>query len=229
MKKKNSRFFRHFAILFAAAFAVHFFPGVSVPVKAADIEISLPGVVGGTLTFDESTGTITGCSPAVTSAEIPPEINGVTVLEVGANAFASCRQLTKISFSEGLFIVPFGAFSGCSSLELVSFPASLEFLDQWAFLNCSNLKTIEISPLNETYTVQDNILYSSPNPFAYIQKLFSSVPADETHRFARSRNKQSGSIKMRFHLVHTCQKSSFPTQFRKSGSPHFPAVQRCRN
>ncbi len=160
MKKKNSRFFRHFAILFAAAFAVHFFPGVSVPVKAADIEISLPGVVGGTLTFDESTGTITGCSPAVTSAEIPPEINGVTVLEVGANAFASCRQLTKISFSEGLFIVPFGAFSGCSSLELVSFPASLEFLDQWAFLNCSNLKTIEISPLNETYTVQDNILYT---------------------------------------------------------------------
>lgn len=116
MKKKNSRFFRHFAILFAAVFAVHFFPVVSVPVKAAGIEISLPGVVGGTLTFDESTGTIVDCSENVTSVEIPSEINGIKVTAIGKDAFSYCSHLKKLTIPEGITTIEDHAFGCCTAL-----------------------------------------------------------------------------------------------------------------
>ena len=80
------------------------------------IEVSLPGVIGGTLTFDESTGTIVDCSENVTSVEIPSEINGVKVTAIGKDAFSYCSHLKKLTIPEGITTIEDHAFGCCTAL-----------------------------------------------------------------------------------------------------------------
>ena len=47
-------------------------------------------VTGGNIYFDKETGTITDCDSSVTSADIPAEIEGVSVTSIGEEAFGHC-------------------------------------------------------------------------------------------------------------------------------------------
>lgn len=131
-------------------------------------------VTGGTLYFDSKSGTIIGCDPGVTKADIPKEIKGVkvtsigdraffgpasstllavsipsSVTSIGENAFWGCGKLETIMFSEGLNSIGENAFGNCDSLTGVAFPNSVSVIGDSAFYMCENLQCVSF-PANLT-------------------------------------------------------------------------------
>lgn len=113
------------------------------PLAASDTDVAYP-VVGGNIYFDPTTGTITECDTTVTEANIPNQIEGVTVTDIYEFAFFSCNKLQEITLPPNLKSISGGLFSGCESLTLVTLPENLESIGQAAFLDCANLTSITI-------------------------------------------------------------------------------------
>ena len=72
----------------------------------------------------------------------------VEVIE--SQAFAGCRPLKKITFSEGLKSIGYWAFNA-TSLESVVIPASVNDIDSRAFNRCDSLKVIKVKKGNKVY------------------------------------------------------------------------------
>ena len=66
-----------------------------------------------------------------------------TVVEIGANAFSSCRDLTDVRLEEGLVVLGDRAFDLCFSLAEIKLPDSLKIIGDNAFAS-SGLITVEI-------------------------------------------------------------------------------------
>lgn len=88
-------------------------PGLEM--KAAGTEVTY-AVMGGNITFDTSTGTITDCDLEVTEAIIPNTIEGVSVTSIGDEAFCYCESLTSIDIPDSVTSIGNEAFWGCESL-----------------------------------------------------------------------------------------------------------------
>ena len=75
---------------------------------AADYGISLASsynfvsyaVKGGNIHLDLYTGRIVSADIKITEADIPSTIEGYTITTIGATAFRSCRQLTKVKLPD---------------------------------------------------------------------------------------------------------------------------------
>ena len=131
---------------------------------------------------DEKTAKITGYNGTATDIEIPSEINGYTITEIGREAFFKNTNLKSLVLNEGLLRIESNAFALCYNMASVSFPDSLEFIDTDAFrfceylqeihlpakvdlgLNpfwgCYSLSEISVDANNPYLTAIDNILYS---------------------------------------------------------------------
>ena len=72
----------------------------------------------------------------------------VEVIE--SQAFAGCRPLKKITFSEGLKSIGYWAFNA-TLLESVVIPASVNDIDPRAFNRCDSLKVIKVKKGNKVY------------------------------------------------------------------------------
>lgn len=106
-----------------------------------------------------------------------------SVTSIGSYAFYNCSNLLKLNIPSNLTTIETGSFSGCSSLSNVEIPSSVTTINSAAFLKCasftnikipskvisigyrafsecSNLETIEVEANNESYIVEDNILYN---------------------------------------------------------------------
>ena len=59
--------------------------------------------------------------------------------EIGARAFAFCKNLKSVTFESGVTKIGDSAFNGCKSLESVTVPASVKEIGRWAFSDCPNL------------------------------------------------------------------------------------------
>lgn len=101
-------------------------------------------VQGGNLKFDPSTGAITDCDQSVTIAEIPNEIYGVPVTEIGKSAFSGCSKLVKVTIPSSAKSIGADAFINCSQLRTVSIPDGVTSLPSYVFSGCTNLETISI-------------------------------------------------------------------------------------
>ena len=76
-----------------------------------------------------------------------PYMDAVTmenVTEIGAGAFADCRDLKDLTLSSELTVIPASAFAGCSSLKQISLPDGLQSLGDGAFAGCEKLTEIVI-------------------------------------------------------------------------------------
>ncbi len=71
-------------------------------------------------------------------------IIGDLVTELHDKIFDSDVNLEKITFGDGLKIVPAYCCNGCNSLLKVKLPSSVEEISMWAFYGCENLKGIEL-------------------------------------------------------------------------------------
>ena len=108
-----------------------------------DNEVAYP-VVGGSLYFDASTGTITNCDESVTVANIPSVIGDVSVTSIGDSAFEDCSSLTSVTIPDSVTDIDREAFGYCISLTSVTIPDSVTSIDHYAFADCTSLTSIDI-------------------------------------------------------------------------------------
>lgn len=82
-----------------------------------------------------------GCPSRI---DIPSEINGCPVIEIGKFAFSGCNSLQNVVISNGVKTINYGAFTNCTSLKNIIIPDSVDFIGMKAFECCTSLKTITI-------------------------------------------------------------------------------------
>ena len=98
-------------------------------------------------------GAFYGC----TSLEAITIPNSVT--DIGLGAFRDCTSLEAITIPNSMHTIGLGAFEGCTSLEAITIPNSVTYIGPYAFEG-TNLNRIKVSPDNNCYTSENNILYT---------------------------------------------------------------------
>lgn len=81
-----------------------------------------------------------------------------SVINILANAFTYCTQLTHITLPEGLIGLGNGIFSNCTKLENVSLPNSITYIPNGMFYQCGKLKNV-ILPNNITSIGNQAFMY----------------------------------------------------------------------
>ena len=76
--------------------------------------------------------------------EIPAEIDGLKVTEIGGMAFASCDELKSVTLPYGIEKIGMWAFLSCKSLTKIEIPESVAEIGDIAFGRCESLTKIEI-------------------------------------------------------------------------------------
>ncbi len=102
---------------------------------------------------------ITGSSDtSVTEIEIPSEIDGIPVIEIGTEAFSHYTSLVSVTIPDSVMLIDWGAFASCTSLEIITIPDSVTCIDSCAFSNCTSLENITIeNPECEIYDDKSTI------------------------------------------------------------------------
>ena len=105
--------------------------------------IETPFLVMGINNEDGVTLKITGQVDNRSVIEIPREIGGQVVTQIGDYAFTNCA-ITSVTFQSASNILKIGdsAFSGCTSLGQITIPASVTTLGNGVFANCTNLSRV---------------------------------------------------------------------------------------
>ena len=76
--------------------------------------------------------------------DIPAELGGKLVTEIGGFAFTNCSGLTKVTIPKSVTSIGNGAFGFCSSLTEVTIPKSVTSIGNGAFGYCSSLTEVTI-------------------------------------------------------------------------------------
>ena len=84
-----------------------------------------------------------GAENGAIRVEIPEIYEGLPVVGISSDAFASSIHLKSVELPNSLKYIGNNAFEGCSNLESINIPESLEYLGSQAFDGCDKL------PLNE--------------------------------------------------------------------------------
>ena len=76
---------------------------------------------------------------------IPETLHDMTVTGINKNAFANCKELTKVTIPETVTTIEQSAFESCTGLEEIILPDSVTSIGSSAFKNCTNLKKVVMS------------------------------------------------------------------------------------
>ena len=102
----------------------------------ADSKVDIPAELGGKPVTEIGEWAFAYCS-SLTEVTIP---EGVT--SIRAFAFRSCSSLTKVIIPEGVTSIGDSAFGYCSSLTEVTIPKSVTSIEYFAFCDCGALATV---------------------------------------------------------------------------------------
>ena len=83
--------------------------------------------------------------------------NNIETLE--AFTFRYCNNLTTINIPNNLKSINADVFTGCTSLDNLTIPAGVTYIDSTSFVNCTNLYNLTIDANNNTYELEDGIIY----------------------------------------------------------------------
>ena len=78
------------------------------------------------------------------NVELPWNIEGKMVAEIGPEAFAGNTTIETVKLPIGVTVIREKAFKGCANLKSVEFPSRLETIEEGVFLGCTALKELEI-------------------------------------------------------------------------------------
>lgn len=87
-------------------------------------------------------GSFTGSADG--NLEIPSEIDGHTVTQIGYRSLSSCKGLTSVTIPDTVNRIMFQAFSGCSDLESVNIPEGVTVIESGTFTDCTLLTSVSI-------------------------------------------------------------------------------------
>lgn len=136
MKRKRNFLKRLAAITAAMAFALGGLllgSTTAVKVQAAETDEKTDGDWRYKV-LEDGTAEITGYDGEATEIEIPGEVGGVRVTNIGKYAFWHCSSsLTKVSIPDSVTSIEEGAFWECSGLTEVSIPNSVTSIESGAF------------------------------------------------------------------------------------------------
>ena len=79
---------------------------------------------------------------ADSKVDIPAELGGKPVTEIGEWAFAYCSSLTEVTIPKSVTSIRAFAFRSCSSLTEVTIPKSVTSIEYAAFYDCGALATV---------------------------------------------------------------------------------------
>ncbi len=130
---------------------------VMMPVSAAD---PVEGTYNG-LTYENYENNhivITDCDTTLTSVEVPAEIDGVEVTEIGGSAFAFCSDLTSVTLPETIIGIGDEAFEYCDSLITIQIPARTGVIADNAFDDCDALESITVAAGSTAFKSVDGVL-----------------------------------------------------------------------
>lgn len=91
---------------------------------------------------DGAYAVIIGYNEDFPKIEIPAEVEGVPVIEIGKNAFTNNRSLYSVVIPDSVKTIGEDAFRGCRSLVSVTLPSALTELPMNCFFDCAVLKNI---------------------------------------------------------------------------------------
>ena len=118
-----------------------------------------------------------GCS-SLTSVRLPDSLTAIgnnvfdgcgkladielpeSLVTIGVEAFENCDSLTSVVIPDGVTEIGDFAFSGCGGLTSVKLPESLTTVGRNPFSCCRKLTRIEISPDQETFGVDGDVLFN---------------------------------------------------------------------
>ena len=78
------------------------------------------------------------------NVEIPAEIEGTPVCEIGFYCFEANYQLESVTLPESVDIIGEGAFMDCGSLSQINIPANLKEVQRGAFVGCVSLSEMTL-------------------------------------------------------------------------------------
>jgi hypothetical protein len=93
---------------------------------------------------DGTTLTITNYTGPGGDVTIPTNINGLTVISIGQQAFLSDSNLTSVTIPGSVTNIGDGAFAGCRNLLIVTIINGVTSIGEYAFGECSGLTNIAI-------------------------------------------------------------------------------------
>lgn len=85
---------------------------------------------------------VSGLSGSDITVEIPSEVNGITVTEIGQDVFKDNKNVGRLIIPDSVTKLGYRMCSGCTALSEVSLPSGLTVIPDEAFDGCSSLRTV---------------------------------------------------------------------------------------
>ena len=128
--------------------------GICITDYTGDAEhLDVPAELDGRAVREIGDGAFSGCD-ALTSITLPDSLTSI-----GDDAFCICDVLTSITLPDSLTSIGDSAFYSCTALTSVSLPDSLTSIGTNPFASCDALTAISVSPDHPTLAVIDGVLY----------------------------------------------------------------------
>ena len=92
--------------------------------------------------------------------EIPCEIDGMSVEEIGFMSFEQCTGIKEVTVPDTVAYIDDDAFAGCSQLTVINIPKNVNYIGSCVFDDCTNLKNITVDTDNKCFSSFDGVLYN---------------------------------------------------------------------
>ncbi|MCQ2470160.1 MAG: leucine-rich repeat domain-containing protein [Ruminococcus sp.] len=113
-------------------------------VNSVSMSVYAENSAGFTYSIVDGSAVVTGYEGKPEFIEIPHDIEGCPVSEIGERAFSSCNSLRRIIFPENLRKIGDYSFYACDSLEIAALPDGMESLGEGCFCGCTQLSYMKI-------------------------------------------------------------------------------------
>ncbi len=127
---------------------------------------------------------ITGCSATDSEIEIPEYIENCPVGKIAPNSFNKMNKLRRVTFPRTLRLIGEYAFAGCKNLKEIFFTEGLETIEDWAFISCDISEVILPTTIK---SIGDNAFMGN-NVKRYIDDFISSQKKTKQNKEGRREN-----------------------------------------